>query len=174
MSREEPTLRPGRYEVHREACNKVVTIQAKDIDRNDRIVADVVLADGTSLNRESVKQGLAWWFFRYSNDVTLKTLEMEARDGKRGLWRDPIPIPPWVFRKIQRKQLPDLADFPYPGIAPAGALANKRSHMYPDARCKGYAGMLERKNVMTFATAEDAEAAGYHMASDCPRRSGDE
>ena len=172
MSREEPTLRPGRYEVHREACNKVVTIQAKDIDRNDRIVADVVLADGTSLNRDLVKEGLAWWFFRYSNDATLKTLEMEAREGKRGLWADPIPIPPWVFRKIQRKQLPDLVDFQYPGTMATGVLANKRSHVYRDARCKGYAGMSGGKNVMTFATAEQAEEAGYHKASDCPRDTG--
>ena len=29
--------------------------------------------------------------------------------------------------------------------------------------------MLEQKNVMTFETADEAEATGYHKASDCPR-----
>jgi methylphosphotriester-DNA--protein-cysteine methyltransferase len=40
---------------------------------------------------------------------------------------------------------------------------------YRDSSCKRYAAMLERKNVMMFETAAEAEAAGYHKASDCPR-----
>ena len=152
----------------------VVSIQAKDLDRDGRMVADVILAVTTSLNCELVKEGLAWWFFRYSSDVAIKTLEKEARDGKRGLWQDPIPIPPWVFRKIQRKQVPDLADFEYPGTQPSGVLANKRSHVYPARSCKGYVAMAEHQNVMTFGTAEEPEAAGYHQASHCSRKTAQE
>lgn len=37
-------------------------------------------------------------------------LEKEARDAKKGLWVDPAPIPPWVFRKAKRGQAIDLSD----------------------------------------------------------------
>ena len=80
--------------------NKIATVQGKNVDRDGRAVGDVLLADGTNLNRELVKQGSAWWFFRYSQHETIKRLEVEARDGKRGLWGDPIPIPPWVFPNL--------------------------------------------------------------------------
>jgi micrococcal nuclease len=93
------------------ALNTVVTVEAKEVDRDGRTIADVILADGTNLNRELVKEGLAWWFFKYSKEEMLRALEMEARDGKRGLWENPLPMPPWVFRKIQRKQVPDISDF---------------------------------------------------------------
>jgi endonuclease YncB( thermonuclease family) len=146
---------------------KAVIVKSREVDRDGRIVADVVLADGTNLNREVVKVGLAWWFWKYSQDHMLRDLETEARDGKRGLWRDPIPIPPWVFRKIQRKQVPDLSDFQYPGTTPLSVLANKKSRAYRRPDCPGYAAMLGQKNPITFETAQEAEEAGYHAAPDC-------
>ncbi len=30
--------------------------------------------------------------------LVLKGLEKEARDAKKGLWADPQPVPPWVWR----------------------------------------------------------------------------
>ena len=75
---------------------------------------------------------------------------------------------------MQRKQVPELSDFEYPGTGPSGVLANRRSHVYRDSSCKGYGAMAERKNVMTFATADEAEQAGYHKASDCPRNTAKE
>jgi micrococcal nuclease len=151
----------------RMVLGKAVTVKGHEVDRDGRIMGDVLLADGTSLNRELVKVGLAWWFWKYSQDHTLRDLETEARDEKRGLWRDPIPIPPWVFRKIQRKQVPDLSDFQYPGTTPLSVLANKKSHAYRRPDCPGYAAMLNQKNPITFETAQEAEDAGYHAARDC-------
>jgi endonuclease YncB( thermonuclease family) len=150
------------------ALNTVVTVEAKEVDRDGRTIADVILADGTNLNRELVKEGLAWWFFKYSKDGMLRALEMEARDGKRGLWENPLPMPPWVFRKIHRKQVPDISDFQYPGTLPSGVLANKKSHVYLYAECKNYNAMLTQKNVVRIDTVEDAVEAGYHPANDCP------
>jgi endonuclease YncB( thermonuclease family) len=150
------------------ALNTVVTVEEKEVDRDGRTIADVILADGTNLNRELVKEGFAWWFFKYSNDEMLRALEMEARDGKRGLWGNPLPMPPWVFRKIQHKQVPDISDFQYPGTLPSGVLANKKSHVYRYAECRNYSSMLKQKNVVKIDTVEDAEEAGYHPANDCP------
>ena len=149
--------------------NKVVTIETKDIDRDDRTIGDVFHADGTNLNRELIQEGLAWWFFKYSKDETLKELEMEAREEKRGLWRDPIPIPPWVFRKIQRKQVPEISDFQYPGTVSSGVLANRKSHVYRYPECKQYDSMTRQKNVIPFSTVGEAKKEGYRAASDCPQ-----
>jgi endonuclease YncB( thermonuclease family) len=149
--------------------NKLITIEPHEVDRDGRTIADVLLPDGRSLNQELVKEGLAWWFFKYSKDETLKALEEEARAEKRGLWRDPIPIPPWVFRKLQRKQVPEISDFQYPSMATSGVLANKKSRVYRYPTCKQYDEMSNQKNVTPFETVEEAEEAGYHAARDCPR-----
>lgn len=78
---------------------RIVTVQVVDMDRYGRIVGEVILADGRSLNRELVRAGLAWWYREYSKDKSLGELEERARTARRGLWIDPNPIPPWEFRK---------------------------------------------------------------------------
>jgi len=40
----------------------------------------------------------------------LEGLEAEARKAQKGLWIDPTPIPPWVYRKAGRGQSLDLSD----------------------------------------------------------------
>src|SRR5438034_8881765 len=42
--------------------------------------------------------------------MVLEGLENEAREAKKGLWADPAPIPPWVYRKARREQSLDLSD----------------------------------------------------------------
>jgi endonuclease YncB( thermonuclease family) len=39
---------------------QTVTVQVHDTDRYGRLVGEVMLPDGRSLNRELVKAGLAW------------------------------------------------------------------------------------------------------------------
>ena len=58
----------------------------------------MLLPDGTNVNRKLVKPGLAWWYKKYSKDGSLGALEQEAREAKRGLWAEPNPIPPWIYR----------------------------------------------------------------------------
>ncbi len=65
-------------------------------------MGEVLLPDGRSLNHELVKAGFAWWYRKYApEDDTLKQLEEEARQAKRGLWVDPHAVPPWEWRKMQ-------------------------------------------------------------------------
>lgn len=84
------------------AFGRVVTVQVVDVDRYGRIVGEVILPDGRSLNRELVRAGLAWWYRKYSKDKSLGELEEEARSARRGLWIDSNPIPPWEFRKKEK------------------------------------------------------------------------
>ncbi len=54
------------------------------------------------VNAEQVRRGMAWVFRQYSRDATLHPIEAEAKEQKRGLWRDPEPVPPWEWRKDRR------------------------------------------------------------------------
>ena len=53
------------------AFGKVVAVEAAGRDRYGRLLAEVRLPDGRSLNQELVRAGFAWWFRRYSTDATL-------------------------------------------------------------------------------------------------------
>jgi endonuclease YncB( thermonuclease family) len=90
---------------------KEVTLQTYSLDKYGRTIADVLLPDGTNVNHALVKDGWCWWYRKYApNDTALEGLEREAREGKKGLWFDPAPIPPWVYRKVRRGQALDLSD----------------------------------------------------------------
>ena len=82
---------------------KEVTIRTHGHDKYKRTIGDVLLPDGMNLNQELVKQGWCWWYRKYApGDTVLEGLETEAREGRKGLWADPQPVPPWEWRK-QRK-----------------------------------------------------------------------
>lgn len=78
---------------------KTVKIKENGKDKYGRIIADVILEDGTVLNEELVRNGLAWWYQKYSNDLKLKQLEKQARSRAIGLWTEMTPTPPWEYRK---------------------------------------------------------------------------
>lgn len=82
-----------------QAFGKVVTVKESGRDRYGRTLAEVILPDGRSLNKALLKAGLAWWFRKYSKDISLGDLEDEARLAKRGLWADKEPVPPWEWRR---------------------------------------------------------------------------
>jgi endonuclease YncB( thermonuclease family) len=80
--------------------NKSVIVRVQDVDRYQRLVADVILEDGRSLNQELVKAGWAWWYEKYAPKAEiLRTLQHEAQVLKKGLWQQENPTPPWEFRK---------------------------------------------------------------------------
>jgi len=93
------------------AFGKDVTIQTHGHDKYKRTLGDVILPDGMNLNQELVEQGWCWWYRKYApGDTVLEELEKSAREAKKGLWVDPAPIPPWVYRKARRGQSLDLSD----------------------------------------------------------------
>jgi len=43
------------------------------------------------------------WYRKYALiDTELESLDKSARVAKKGLWADPAPVPPWVYRKAKR------------------------------------------------------------------------
>lgn len=82
-----------------------VTLEIHGKDKYGRVLADVLLADGSNVNHTLVKDGWCWWYRKYApNDAILEQLEIEAIEAGRGLWADAEPIPPWKFRKIKRNR----------------------------------------------------------------------
>ncbi len=87
-----------------QACfGKLVSISEHGKDHHGRTIAEVYLPDGTDLNQELVRQGLAWWSDKYApGDKTLKQYHNAARVSKTGLWASVNPIPPWTFRNGEK------------------------------------------------------------------------
>ena len=72
-------------------------------DKYGREVCKVYVDDG-DVGLDQIKRGMAWHFKRYEREQrpedrrAYADAEVEARKAKRGLWRDPQPVPPWDFR----------------------------------------------------------------------------
>lgn len=80
-------------------AGKRVSVSYSDSDRYGRILGEVTLPGGFSLNSALVEHGYAWVYRRYCPDPDLLALEAQARREKRGLWQENSPVPPWEYRK---------------------------------------------------------------------------
>mgnify|MGYP002354732836 FL=1 len=49
-----------------------------------------------------VDEGCAWVYEAYNKDASLDSLQVKARFLRKGLWELPAPIPPWVWRNLQK------------------------------------------------------------------------
>ncbi len=82
---------------------KEATIRQHSHDRYGRVVA-TVYCDGVDVNRRQVELGMAWVYVKYNMDRSLPPVEMNARRGGQGLWADPDPVPPWLYRQFRKPQ----------------------------------------------------------------------
>ncbi len=161
------------------AFGKTVDVQQTTVDRYGRIVGRVVV-NGEDLSNAILAAGLAWHYTQYSSDRTLDAAEWSARAAHRGLWSQPNPMPPWVYRRPRARVAPAPAPAaPVTGRGPtarsvppsATAVAgpfhgNVQSHVFHAPGCPNY----NCKNcTAVFATRADAVAHGYKPAGDCHR-----
>jgi endonuclease YncB( thermonuclease family) len=93
------------------AFGQVVTVDSDERDRYGRLVAEVRLPDGRSLNQELVRAGYAWRFRRYSSDPTLAALRVLAA------------VDAGIFSATRRLALPGL-----PGPEPLLGVGVRRAH----------------------------------------------
>lgn len=105
-----PELRQGFGTVARRftlvtAFGKIVRVKEAYIDSFGRTVARVYV-EGQDLSLELVKAGMAWRFRAYSSDRALIVAETQARELKKGLWAQPNPVPPWIYRTSHRRRDP--------------------------------------------------------------------
>ncbi len=88
--------------------DKTVNVETEKRDRYGRQIGKV-LVDGQDVNLVQVERGMAWFYRQYQreqspNDRKLyEAAEDAAKAGKRGLWRDSEPVPPWDIRHNKSK-----------------------------------------------------------------------
>ena len=82
-------------------AGKDVVVEWKDKDTYGRTLGKV-RQGSLDVNLQMVKDGLAWHYKKYSKSAELSGAEAKA--GKKGLWADPSPMPPWDFRKFEKKK----------------------------------------------------------------------
>jgi endonuclease YncB( thermonuclease family) len=73
-----------------------VLVVERGHDNYQRTLGRVYRGD-LDVSAEQVRQGMAWVFRQYAKDATLYPIEAEAKEQKRGLWRDPEPEPDWCI-----------------------------------------------------------------------------
>jgi Micrococcal nuclease (thermonuclease) homologs len=85
-------------------AGKDATVTVETKDRYGRVVGRVVVGK-TDANLAQVAAGMAWWYRAYAKkDTALRDAESAAREARRGLWSDPNPVPPWDWRKQQKRR----------------------------------------------------------------------
>lgn len=143
--------REAKAELERLAKGQAVSLLAagvNDHDRHGRLVADVRLADGRSLNELMVASGGA--FFYPHQDLgsefqeRLRTLQTQAIQQRRGLWAHLLSLP--------------LAHETYVG--------NRASLRFFPVSCPE-AQRIKPRNRVHFGTLMDAFLAGYAPARIC-------
>lgn len=94
---------------------RVVVVIESGTDTYGRTLGRVLVA-GKDANAAQVRDGFAWVYRRFENDPALIAQEAEAKAAGRGLWRDPEPLPPWVWRE-RHPPKPAAQGASSPGIA---------------------------------------------------------
>lgn len=98
-NRAKETLSACAYQQH-------VSVVGSKIDRYGRVVGKVLVAQ-TDCNLRQVTLGMAWHYKAYAGEQSAadraeySAAESKAREERRGLWKEPAPIPPWDHRRLR-------------------------------------------------------------------------
>ena len=102
--RAQPFGKVARQALRERVIGKRVKVFVRSKDRYGRALGKVLL-EGTDLNLEMVREGLAWHYKQYAEDQfpgdrgLYAQAESKARSSRVGLWAYPDPIQPWVWRR---------------------------------------------------------------------------
>jgi endonuclease YncB( thermonuclease family) len=111
-----PELRQPMGQASREslrvlALRREVALTCHKQDRYERWVCRArLLPHGTDLSREQLLRGMAWQDRRHQAELPAATqtadaqAEALARQERRGVFSQPNPVPPWVWRRAERQQ----------------------------------------------------------------------
>ena len=83
------------------AKGRDATAHCYEYDRHERLVCRVFV-DNKDVSLEQIRAGMAWANGankRYVRDRRAYEYQHEAKAARRGLWADPNPVEPWVWRR---------------------------------------------------------------------------
>ncbi len=150
---------------------KLIRVNYEMIDRFGTVVAYVVLPDGRILNEVLLKEGWAWHYrVRVDHKIELEQLEYEAWSARLGIWVDPEPVPPWVYRREGRLPTPPSSPsgVDYDQILNYGLVGNVKTKVFSWPACSGYQGRVSKwKSRKIFSNKLQAESLGYKADKSC-------
>lgn len=97
----------AKQSLARLAFGKHAEVRCSKRDRYGREICGVFVG-ARDVGLEQVRAGHAWWYREYAREQSpddrraYAAAEAEARDLRRGLWRDVSPTPPWDWRRQSR------------------------------------------------------------------------
>ena len=83
---------------------KEIKVVTEGMDKFERFLGQVYVQDKW-INREMLRMGMAWHYKYFNKDPRLAHSEIFARHSRLGLWSEPNPTAPWVFRRSQAKDM---------------------------------------------------------------------
>lgn len=88
----------------RQICRKGDPVQLNviSVDQYDRLLADAQCS-GSDVGITMVGAGAAWVYEQYAENKALVDAQKQARQARKGLWRDHDAVAPWQFRREQRQ-----------------------------------------------------------------------
>lgn len=102
--RKQPFGERSKQNLATKVFSRTVSVEWNKQDRYGRTVGKVMV-NGVDVNLEQVKSGMAWWYEKYRKEQSAEDqhayadAERYARGQKVGLWGEPTPVEPWVWRK---------------------------------------------------------------------------
>ncbi|MEC7640865.1 MAG: thermonuclease family protein [Nitrospinota bacterium] len=163
--------RQARKFTHGLAAGKEVTVIVKMVDKYKRVIGEVILPDGRSLNQEVVRWGYGWHYkVDPSPSKILAKLEYLAWKKKLGLLVSDNPVPPWKFRGGHSPPEPPASpnQVDYDEIFNYGLIGDPKTRLYRWPACENYK-ILPRKERLVFASKVQAEGLGYQADIQCPK-----
>ncbi|MEN6356395.1 MAG: thermonuclease family protein [Armatimonadota bacterium] len=146
------------------ALNKQVAVEPVSKDRDNRVVAVVILPGRINLNQKLVAMGMAWWWKEYAPKSTvLPRNEASAKSAKLGLWAKSEPIPPWEFRAQHRgKSIDEPTEQPKKQAVVGSVYIAKSGHCYHRRDCRTI-----RDSKVTSISRAEATKNGYRACEVC-------
>ena len=82
---------------------KKLLVEISAYDTEGHVIARVTL-EGKDLSLALLEAGLAWYDKKTGSDKQLAKAQKKAKKAKTGLWSNPNPTPPWIFRSQQEEK----------------------------------------------------------------------
>lgn len=80
----------------------LVTVKLFGMDKYQRYLGRMQ-CNNIDVSLYLAEQGLAWFDPKYSSDLEILQAQKIAQQNKVGLWQEPNPVPPWVWRRLHSK-----------------------------------------------------------------------